>query len=148
MWRKMTEDDVVDTLTERELSAWRQSTAGKQDVVQGVIDKVAGLVRSYLRAGSVRLSKDSSLLPEGVIFDACMIARYLILSRLPVPMTDDRVKAYQDAIAFLQDVAKRKIIPESYTPEGGEDPSDYEETTTVTPAYSEREPAYRLDGWR
>lgn len=121
MWRTLTFDDIAATLSSRELEAFRQSSPiGGDDPVDALLSRTAGLVRSYIRAnGHVGLSRVPASLPESLISPACDYAAFDILKRMPVPISEDRRRAREQAIALFEKIARREVTPEPDHPDDG-----------------------------
>ena len=120
MWRKLTESDLVATLSAAEVSAYKAGSFRVPgiDPVEALLSRTAELVRGYVRAnGRVRLSRTALSIPESLISPAADYAAFDILKRLPTAVGEDRRRARDEAIALFEKVASGAI-----TPEGADDP--------------------------
>ena len=117
MWRELTEADLISTLSEKEVEAYRKSADGAADggdPVSALLSRTARLVRSYLRAGGrTTLSADGEQIPEGFVSPACDYAAYDVLKRMPVAVGEDRRRARDQAVALFEQAAAGRIVPES-----------------------------------
>ena len=114
MWRKITEADVVSTLSRKEVDAYQKSTDEGTVPIEELCRRTAQMVRSYIRAGArVNVSADGETIPEGLISPACDYLAFDILKRMPVPVGEDRRRAREQAIALFDELAAGKVIPES-----------------------------------
>lgn len=146
MWRKPTVDDLAAALSQREIDAFRQSGGlGGADPAEAIVSEAAALVRSYIRSsGSVALSPEEGQIPESLIPCAMDWAAFQILKRLPVPVGEDRRKAYDDALAAFRDIAAHKLAPEPWNA-GESAPAEKVSIRVVTCSRSRVSPA-KLEG--
>lgn len=117
-WAALTEADVLTVMSSSELTTIRTTSlaGGQADPVQPTLDDVTSLVRSYL-AKVVNLGS-SGTIPSG----ARIAALDIFAVRLPMRVggkgiTDTRQKAYDKAIAYLEDIAKGTLRLEDDTDE-------------------------------
>lgn len=114
-WRKPTEDDLIATLSQNEVDAFRKSAAFEADPVEALLRRTTALVRGYIRSnGNVRVSPNDDTIPESCISPAMDYAAYDILKRMNVVVNESRQKARDDALAFFRDIVSGKFNPESY----------------------------------
>jgi phage gp36-like protein len=115
MWRKPTVNDLIHTLSAEEVDAYRQSgTDDGANPAERLVVETAQLVRGYIKSnGNVTLAPEAYTLPESLISPAMDYAAYQVLKRQPVPVGEDRRKAYEAALQIFRDVAGRKLTPES-----------------------------------
>lgn len=143
-WTVPSETDLAAALSQREIDAFRASPAASMDAdpVRSVLDQAAGLVRASCRSnGRVKIDAGSaSSIPRSCMRALCAIAAFDVLKRLPVPVGEDRRKAYEDALAFLRDVAAGRI-----TPEGAEDEDDTADAAPLPVSAEPHTPPRLLD---
>jgi len=115
MWRKPTEDDIVATISQDELDAYKTSSNWATDPVATLCDRAASYVRGYLATnGNIRLSPNEHEIPEACISPAMDYLAFDILKRLGVGISDERKEARRDAIAYFDKIATGKLSVESY----------------------------------
>ena len=141
-WTVPTETDLAAALSQREIDQFRASPAASMDAdpVRSVLDQAAGLVRASCRSnGRVKMdaSADNSI-PRSCLRALCAIAAFDVLKRLPVPVGEDRRRAYEDALEFLKDIASGAITPE------GADAEDDTASAHALPASAEPHDPPRL----
>lgn len=113
-WTKPTETDLAAVLSQREIDAFRQSPSatGAADPVATELASAADLARGYCRAnGNVRMGPAGTV-PRSLLSPVLSIAAYNLLKRLPVPVGEDRRRAYEEAMRVLRDVAEGRTVPE------------------------------------
>lgn len=114
-WRKVNRDDIVATLSQRELDAFSGSSDFSADPVDILARRAAALVRDYLRTnGNVRMSPDEEEIPEATISPAMDYLAIDILKRLNLEPSDVRKEARRDAKDYFNRIADGRITPESY----------------------------------
>ena len=121
-WRQPQLKDIAATLSQKELDAYRQAPdfASGADPVTDLLARTAAFVRGKIRAnGRVKMSPDPLEIPASLVSTAMDYAAYDVLKRQPVKMTEERQRAREQAIAELDKVARREVMPEDY--QGGED---------------------------
>ena len=115
-WIKPTETDAAAFLSQRELDEFRQSPSatGASDPLAALMSATAQQIRAAVRAcGRVRMSDDPDTIPQSLLPTWGVIVRYHVLTRLPVPVGEDRRNAYSDALRTLGDVASGDLVVES-----------------------------------
>lgn len=115
-WKKYTKNDLISILSQEELNIYKQSFDEdmlQNNVIETIISSNTARIRGYLRKSNVvKMSKDTSLIPES-LFSACgILSRYDLLTRMPVEMTEVRQKQLDSTIDFLKSIAKNEFIPE------------------------------------
>ena len=119
MWRKLTEDDLVAALSQKEVDAYRNDF--EVDAVRILLDDTAAWARGYIRTnGNVRMDPSETTLPASCVSPAMDYAVIKILKRINVNPNEVRQKAREDAIEFFKDVAAGRINPESYNADAAE----------------------------
>lgn len=115
-WRIPTHEDLTSVLSLAEVEAYSRFAATLDaEPVPRLLANAAELVRSYCRShGNVALSPVAGAIPEGLIGPAMDYAAYNLLKRFPLKISDARTSARDAAIRVFQDVAERKLTPESY----------------------------------
>lgn len=115
-WMRPTETDLASFLSQREIDAFRQSPSatGAADPAASLMEAATQQIRAAVRAaGKVRMADDPSTVPQSLLPTWGAIVRYHVLTRLPVPVGEDRRTAYRDALDLLAKVASGDIVPES-----------------------------------
>ena len=114
MWRKLFEDDLAATLSQKELDAFRQSAShGGAAPVADLLSRPAEMARGFCRANrSCRVAAGAGLVPESLVSACCDYAAYDVLKRLPVPVGEDRRRAREQALELFRAVAKGDVTPE------------------------------------
>lgn len=113
MWRKPTEDDLVATLSRKEVDAYRGDF--EIEAVELLLSDTVAYVRTYISSnGNVRMDPDETTLPASCISPAMDYAAFKLLKRRNVKVNADRETAYNDAMTYFRDVAAGKVNPESY----------------------------------
>ena len=115
MWRKPTEDDIVATLSQAEVEAYKTSANWASDPVALLCDRIAAYVRGYLATnGNIRMSPNEHEIPEATISPAMDYLAVDILKRLDITVSEDRRNARRDAIAYFDKIASGRVTVESY----------------------------------
>ena len=140
MWRQLTEDDLVATLSRKEVDAYRNDF--EIDPVPTLLAETTAWVRGYIRTnGNVRMDPNESTLPESVVSPAMDYVAIKILKRLNIEPKEIRKQARTDAISYFEQIAAGKVNPESF----GELPQDDSKMSVSAPAFSDPKPARLLD---
>lgn len=115
-WRAMTSADILTSLTNKEKTAVStlQLAGGQADPITETITTVVAEARSRIAARPGNTLGSGATVPEGIIHHLIAIARYRLLSRLPVEslVTESRLQEYRDARKFLEDIAAGKVAIE------------------------------------
>lgn len=123
MWRAITTDDVMASMNKIETDALRTKllVSGQSDPLPQIISQVTLEVREAIRScDRNRLSVDSSLLPEGAIYQAVALIRHRLLTRFDSgAIGESRLMEYRTARSYLSEVAACKRAVEN--PDDGED---------------------------
>lgn len=132
MWRKPTEDDLTTALSIDERRFYLEKFAVDADaIVPAVLARAVDRCWGYLRKSGVALGAPGTLPPE-VIPVAMDIACYNLIVRINLTPSEGRQKLYEEAIAFLEAVAEKKMSVEP----GAEAPAD--QYTEPVPAFERR----------
>lgn len=120
-WAELTVDAITSQLGAHELQALRtlQLEPGKPDPLTEVQAMVLAQVRSYIPALRADPTVAPGLLPESLHGVTLDVARHRLCTRLAVGAqaakwlhSEPRQKAYEDALAYLRDVARGLIAVE------------------------------------
>lgn len=142
-WRKLSENDLIATLSRAEVDAFRSDF--EVDAVERLLADTAAWARGYIRSnGNVKLSPNDDELPASCITPATDYAAYKILKRRNLIPNEARTKAYDDAVEFFKDVAAGRINPESYLADSS-DPTGGACAVVITNS-RERVSAHKLEG--
>lgn len=136
MWREITKQDLVATLSEKEADRFGADFALDDAPLQKQLDNIAATVRGYIRSGrKCRMSPNEKHVPDFLIAPAMDYAAFNILKRLRLAVNESRTKAYERACQLFEKVATGVIVPEDF----GEDPSAVEpEAQLAKPAFTRR----------
>jgi len=118
-WITPSADDVKTRLTGAELNAFRTVAlaSGQADPITQVMLDTVNEVRGYVAAGGYVMGTAGTIPPQ-TLAPALAIIAYRLATRLPLKVSEDRRKQYEDAIAYLRDVAaKRTLIEQDATGE-------------------------------
>jgi len=114
MWRRLTENDLVATLSRREIDSYRNDF--EIDPVPVLLADTAAWARGYIRSnGNVRMDPDELSLPASCISPAMDYAAVKILKRINLEPADIRKQARLDAIEYFGNIAEGRVNPESFS---------------------------------
>lgn len=111
-WITPSADDVKTRLTGAELAAFRTVAlaSGQADPITQIMLDCVNEVRGYVAAGGYTMGAAGTIPPQ-TLAPALAIISYRLATRLPLKVSEDRRKQYEDAIAYFRDVAaKRSLI--------------------------------------
>ena len=115
-WTSVSATTVKPRLSATELTALQtiDLPSGVTDALTDLVSQVVDEVRGYIRTGGFPLGA-SGTLPAGLVAAAIDITRYRLAARFPVKIldTDQRRRAYEDAIKLLDRVSAGKWTPET-----------------------------------
>lgn len=113
-WITPSADDVKTRLTGAELVAFRTVAlaSGQADPITQIMLDCANEVRGYVAAGGYTMGAAGTIPPQ-TLAPALAIMAYRLATRLPLKVSDDRRKQYEDAIAYLRDVAAGRSLIET-----------------------------------
>lgn len=121
-WRELTEADLLTVVDNDELEAYRDratSDAGT-DPVPALLANAVHECRDRIRANRDNTLAPGATLPPGMIGRCLVIVRHRVLTIIKAKVGEDRAKEYEDAMAYLRDVAKGLVAvpqPEEASPE-------------------------------
>lgn len=146
MWRKVQEADLISSLSQSEIEAYRRSADFAHDPVESQIRQICSYVRGCIRStgAKVRMAREEDWLPESLISPAMDYLRYQILTRMNVVVNESRTKAYDNALALFNELRRGEFVPESELadPEPlADDPSE----KATAPIAAEANPPRLLD---
>lgn len=105
-WRKVTESDLISSLSQEEVNAFRRSAEFEHDPVEQLLGGIVAKVRGYIRASrTVALDPDEATIPESLVSDAMDYVRYEMLTRMDIVVNESRTKAYERAVETFKAVA-------------------------------------------
>lgn len=117
MWHELTDAILADAFQPAELAS---ITGGEPDTaaVSSVLSGVAALIRGRIRSnGRVALQGSETAIPAELQMVATDIVRYQLLIRYDMTVSEDRRKAYEQAMQTLEDIAKGAVVlADSETP--------------------------------
>ncbi|MDD3584190.1 MAG: DUF1320 family protein [Kiritimatiellae bacterium] len=118
MWRELTEQDVRDALSDREVESYTRAAAGPSwdpAAVARVLAKTADLVRGYLLASPRRPAMGPGrTLPPALIGPAADYAAVSLIRRVPVEIRKERLDARAEALKLFESVARGEIAVEHH----------------------------------
>lgn len=114
MWRILTEDDIVTSLTGPETTAFKTAAlkSGQSDPLVDIIASVTDEVRGYIGGCANNRLGDGDTMPRAVIHHAVALVRFRFMTRLTIKVSDERELEYKDARSFLRDVSSCKVAIE------------------------------------
>lgn len=124
-WEQLVTEDVLSEFTVAEAAAIRTlqgsgSGSGLPFVnIDDIVGRVIDEVRGYIEAGAYELDAISNTIPLSLFEDAIAIARWRLLIATPglkQLQTDERQKAFEDALAKLAMIAQGKFAVEPPVP--------------------------------
>lgn len=132
MWRKPTETDLTAALSIDERRFYLERFAVDADaIVPAVIARAVDRCWGYLRRSGVTLGEAGTLPPE-VMPAAMDIACHNLIVRINLTPSEARQRLYEDAVAYLEGVAKGETSVEP----GAEAPAD--QYTGPNPVFERR----------
>ena len=139
-WITPTETDAAAFFSQKELDAFRASPAASmdQDPHAGLMAATVQQIRAAVRAcGKVKMAEDPTTIPQSLLATWAVIVRFHALTRLPVPVGEDRRKAYDAAMDVFKKVAAGDMAVEPA--------DDAEDATSATlPSFMPADPERRL----
>lgn len=113
-WRKLTEEDLVASLSQKEVDAFRASAGLGDDPVEAQLDAVAAFVRGCVRSGGrAALASGAGTVPESLVPAALDYLRWQVLTRQNLVVNESRTKAYEAALALFDRVRSGDFVPEA-----------------------------------
>ena len=119
-WRTIEETDLAANVSQSEIDAYRADGAlDGSDPVAPLLERTAAFVRTSISAGG-RCAKmgPAGTVPAGLVIPAMDYAMGKVLNRIGVPLTEDRRKALEAAVALFEKISRGEITPESYAEDG------------------------------
>ena len=118
-WRTVDETDLAATLSQGEVDAFRaDGPTDGSDPVARLLQSTVDAVRGYISCnGAVRMGP-SGTIPRGLVIPAMDYAMGKVLNRIAVPLSEDRRKALEAAMALFEKISQGATTPESYTRDG------------------------------
>ncbi len=112
MWKAPTEEDLRTALSVDECKHYQEKMAVQADaIIPSVLARAVDRCWGFLRKSGVALGPEGTLPPE-VLPVAMDIACYNLIVRLNLRPSEARTKLYEDALAFLGEVAEKKVAVE------------------------------------
>ena len=117
MWRELAEQDIKDTLSEREFESYTKAAEGPgwdPGAVGRILGRTAELVRGYIASSprGVRFNPSPRFLPPSLIGPAADYAAVTLLRRIPKDIRKERLDARNEAIKLFEAVAEGKTAVE------------------------------------
>lgn len=140
MWRKLTEDDLVATLSRAEVDAFKNDF--EIEAVEKLLIDVTAEVRGFIDSGrKCRMDPDEATLPAMLKSAAMDYMAFKLLKRLDIVPNEARTKAYDRACDLFEKVARGEIVPPDY----GTPATDDTKQVATSPTFSPAQPARLLD---
>lgn len=114
-WRELTEADLSSVIDNEELEAYRDraTTDGGVDPLPALIVNAVQECRDRIRANRDNTLAPGDTIPVGMIARCLVMIRHRVLTIIKTPIGEDRRREYEDAMAYLKDVAKGLVsIPQ------------------------------------
>lgn len=141
MWIELQEEDILTRLAGAELRAYRTAATAEDqdDPLPEVLAAVTDEVRGYVAACPGNRLGPVGRIPSRLKSAALDLARYRLTTRLPVRISEERKREYENAIRLLEQVARCVFAVED--PDGGE-----RNHSAVELIKRRRKPGSSLDG--
>lgn len=122
MWRELTEQDLRDALSDREVESYTRAAAGPEwdpEAAVRVLAKTADLVRGYIQTSPRRPDMGPGrTLPPSLIGPAADHAAVTLLRRIPKEIRKERLDARVEAVELFKAVAAGEIAVEGHAADG------------------------------
>lgn len=116
MWREITQADVLGVLSSVETTAYQSTAiATGQDPLEDITTSVVNFCRGYIADHPGNQLAEGLTLPERTIRAALHLIRKDLLTRLDMPVSEDRRRDATEALRFFERVADGKISVEQPT---------------------------------
>ena len=152
MWRELTERDIRDALSDREVESYARAAAGPEwdpEAAARILAKTADTVRGYIATAPRRVAMGPGrTLPESLAGPAADHAAVTLLRRIPKEIRKERLDARAEALELFKAVAKGEVSVEDWAPEGGAAPSGAARRVSAlaSPRSRQRAGAAQLEG--
>ena len=138
-WKRLTEESLVASLSQKEIDAYRASSGFEDDPVAAQLDAVASFVRGCVRSGGrATLAAEAGSVPESLVPAALDYLRWQMLTRQNIVVNESRTKAYEAALALFEKVRTGEFVPES------DDDDDAPRVAALAPECGKPNPDKRL----
>jgi hypothetical protein len=118
MWRELTERDIRDALSDREVESYARAAAGPEwdpEAAARILAKTADTVRGYIATSPRRVAMGPDrTLPASLVGPAADHAAVTLLRRIPKEIRRERLDARAEAVELFKAVAKGEIAVEDY----------------------------------
>ena len=119
MWRELTERDIRDALSDREVESYARAAAGPEwdpEAVARILAKTADTVRGYIMTSPKRpVMGPVRTLPPALLGPAADHAAVTLLRRIPKEIRKERLDARAEALDLFKAVAKGEVAVEDYS---------------------------------
>lgn len=140
-WITPKEDDLVTSLSQREIDSRRASGGFAGDVVEAAIRRTVRIVRGKCAANPrCRLSPGEGEIPGSLLAAAMDFCAYDLLTRFSVPVSEDRRRKREYAQKTFDAVARGELNVEAWDSGVGE-----AENAPAAPSYTAPAPERMLD---
>ena len=121
-WRTVDENDLVATMSLREVDAFRRSgPVDGSDRVARLLERTVATVRGWISCnGAVRMGPLGTL-PNSLVSPAMDYAAFDLLKSQNIEVNEDRRRARQRAEEIFEKIATGAMCCESYTEDGSID---------------------------
>ena len=118
MWRQLTEQDIRDTVSDREWESYARAAEGLNwdpATVARVIRRTVDMVRGYIASSprGIRMPAEELTLPAGLIGPAADYAVVSLFRRVPKDIRKERMDARAEAVKLFERVAEGKAAVEA-----------------------------------
>lgn len=150
MWRELTERDIRDALSDREVESYARAASGPEwdpEAVARILAKTAATVRGYILTSPKRPVAGPGLtLPESLAGPAADYAAVSLLRRIPKEIRKERLDARAEALDLFKAVAKGEVAVEDWHA-GAEAPGTARRLSALAPGSGrQRAGADQLEG--
>lgn len=137
MWREITKEDLIATLSEEEAELFGAGFALDDAPLRTQLENITATVRGHIRSGrKCRMSPNEKLVPDFLITPAMDYAAYNLLKRRRLPVNEARTHAYDRACQLFEKVSTGVIVPEDFN----EDVSQVQpEAALAHPSFTRRD---------
>ncbi len=119
MWRELTERDIRDALSDREVESYARAAAGPEwdpEAAARICGKTADTVRGYIATSPRRVAMGPGrTLPPSLIGPAADHAAVTLLRRIPKEIRKERLDARAEALDLFKSVAKGEVAVEDWS---------------------------------
>jgi hypothetical protein len=122
-WITITENDIKTRLAGAELSAYTSAAKaqGQGNPLTEIISQVVSEIRGYVAACARNTLGAGATIPDKLLSAALAMIRYRLITRLPLSISEERKREYDDAISLLERVSDCKFAVDEPAEASSED---------------------------